>query len=79
MWGYIQAWHETWLKEAQRNDRDAPKQKGLQGFLGIINCLNKFSPSTADVCEAHDNWHQSKQRGPGIRHTKNYLTSQNQS
>ena len=26
-------------------------KKGLQAFLGIINYLGKFSPSTANVCE----------------------------
>ena len=31
----------------------APKNKwGLQSFLSIINYLGKFSPGTAEVCEA---------------------------
>ena len=27
-------------------------KKELQTFLGIINCLSKFSPSTVDICES---------------------------
>ena len=28
-----------------------PKNKELQAFLGIINYLGKFSPSTANICD----------------------------
>ena len=43
------------MKAESAYDRDAPsknKKKELQKFLGIINYLNKFSPSTADICES---------------------------
>ena len=40
--------------KAKSPDKDATSEdkKELQAFLGIINYLSKFSPSTASVCES---------------------------
>ena len=48
-------WSTTQLPlKAESIDQHAPPKtkKELQAFLGIINYLGKFSPSTADVCES---------------------------
>ena len=48
--------------KAESPDGDATfkDKKGLQAFLGIINYLSKYSPSTASVCESLRQWPLSK-------------------
>ena len=38
--------------ESSYEDVTSKKQKKPQEFLGIINYLGEFSPSTADICES---------------------------
>ena len=49
-----QEWCETRPRKAESTYGDATSKnkKELQGFLGIISYLSKFSPSTADNCES---------------------------
>ena len=52
--GCIKTGHLTQSTKGENSHRNASTQKqkkGLQAFLGIINYLNKFSPSTSEACE----------------------------
>ena len=51
--GDIEKWNATRPMQNQSHNGNASPiiKKELQAFLGIINYLSKFSPSTATVCK----------------------------
>ena len=49
--GHIQKWCETGPMKAESTYRDPTSKNDIGVFLGRINYLNKFSPSTVDICQ----------------------------
>ena len=57
----------------------SPKaKKEVQVFLGIINYLSKFSPSTANICESLRQLTSNKTEWTWNANAKNHLTRQSQ-